>query len=152
MISVNDLTHGFYGKSRGPDAPACIIDTVNPETGRGLYSGETADEIAKRLGCVVEVLTIADALQRERAQLITGATEITAEQFDNWLNCMPPMRWGSTSGIESFAICEALTHDIHQWCLRTGRGNAARYWTFNDSIRITHVEMLRKLRDAGAIP
>ena len=62
--------------------------------------------------------------------------EISEERYDNMLNCLPPMRWRDiASGINCFAICEALTYDLHSFYLRVTNGKFIKYYTAVRRIR-----------------
>ena len=36
-------------------------------------------------------------------------TETTEEDFDDMLNCLPPLKWCTINGVEMFCMCEMLT-------------------------------------------
>lgn len=70
-----------------------IIDGVHPFTGRGIYSGETLEQIQKRYPLAVRML--ADDFCRAKAVRQDSPVqwdEISEEQYDEWLNCLPPAK------------------------------------------------------------
>ncbi len=59
-----------------------------------------------------------DALFKEhRDSLISEFSEITAERFDDLLNCLPPKRWHNHNGAQIFYMCEAYTDDLYTCCI-----------------------------------
>ncbi|TET97729.1 MAG: DUF1419 domain-containing protein [Candidatus Stahlbacteria bacterium] len=55
--------------------------------------------------CVV-ILDIDQAIYIQENSYITGFKEIDYDRFDEMLNVLPPMRWGSYNCIEIFAMSE----------------------------------------------
>ena len=43
------------------------------------------------------------------------ATIITAEDYEEKLNVLPPCGWNLYGGIEMFYVSEAITSNIHSW-------------------------------------
>lgn len=80
------LTHAFAAP--GDHYP---LDLVHPITGRGVYSGETAEQIAERHpGAVVVEL---DEWRRQRAAEQDAPVEwlpSTLGSYDEMLGCLPP--------------------------------------------------------------
>ena len=81
-----DFTHVFAE----PDAHN-IIDAVHPTTGRGVYSGETLEEVRKRYP-LAQLETFDAWSARKAARQDTPITwhETTAEQYDEMLCVLPP--------------------------------------------------------------
>lgn len=68
-----------------------IIDAIHPITGRGLYSNETLDQISIRYpGAEVVNLESWCAAKGEAQNSLVVWDEISEEQYDNWLECLPP--------------------------------------------------------------
>lgn len=57
-----------------------------------------------------EVMTFDEYLARQKKSLLSGeVTETTAEQFNEMLNCLPPMKWCTIAGVEMFCMSEMYT-------------------------------------------
>ena len=83
--------------------------------------GLTPDAYAADRGISVKVITDAEfdaLLAAHEAALVTTPAPITAERFDDYLECLPPCRWHRHRGVELFHVSERLTGDLVQWCAR----------------------------------
>ena len=92
------------------------IDFVNPETGRSFINDETLEQIRERYPAAIEVDF--DEWHQNRTAQLNGPVvwdEITQEQYDEWLNCLPPVCFKSNS----FMMGEPSDH--------FGAGGRARY-------------------------
>lgn len=57
-----------------------------------------------------EVMTFDEFLNRQKVAMTSGeVTETTAEQFNEMLNILPPMKWCTIAGVEMFCLCEMYT-------------------------------------------
>lgn len=54
--------------------------------------------------------------------------EITAERWDEKLNCLPPMQWHTGDGVNRFLISEAMTDDIYAQYGRVSIHGKMRYF------------------------
>lgn len=70
---------------------------------------------------------------RFNESLKSNPEPITKEQYNHWLNCLPPCRFYS-GGVEFFHISERLRGDIVQWCLKIGK----HHFAFTDDASISH--------------
>ena len=77
--------------------------------------------------------------EADRSRYCTGPQQIDAEQFDDYLNMLPPQLWTRLGSSESFRISEPLCGDIYTWCVRIGD----RYWRINESAVLSHSELTR---------
>jgi hypothetical protein len=67
------------------------------------------------------VMTFDEYLDIEADQLLSRPIEeITEEKFDEMLNILPPMRWGSNNGIHSFFMCEFWSGNYTQQYAKIG--------------------------------
>jgi hypothetical protein len=64
-------------------------------------------------------------------------SEITEKRWDEMLNIMPPMKWRSGCGAESFMICEATVSHFHSIFCKVGD----RYFEMTGSKFLTHEEI-----------
>ena len=70
--------------------------------------------------------------------------EISEEQYYDWLECLPPCKWHDLdSRFNSFFISEALTHDLHQFCIKDKK--EGKYYAGTRSRFITDSELLAEL-------
>ena len=100
-------------------APGCFI---------GQYSGESLETMAERVPGVTLCefdKALAEMKTAREARYCLPPVEITAEQYRDWLECLPPCRWTRERGAESFFISEPLDADLHQWCVRIGNRHFA---------------------------
>jgi hypothetical protein len=54
--------------------------------------------------------------------------EITADRWDEKLNCLPPMQWHTGDGVNRFLISEAMTGDIYTQYARVHIHGKMRYF------------------------
>ena len=98
--------------------------------GRTLYGKEiVADVRRNHPGRRVLVLPSGEAMARVEAARIANycgpLTEISAAQFEEMLNVLPPENWKQGDGWECFRMCEYTTGRITAHYLRRGK----RYFT-----------------------
>lgn len=80
----------------------------------------------------------------ERAVYARPPKGITAEQFDEMLNVLPPMKWERRGASESFMICEATTGSLRSIFCRVGD----KFYEMCDETRLTHDEILARVAAA----
>ena len=109
-----------------------IIDSVRPD-GRGLYSGETLEEIRKRYpdAVVAEWQTVYRDIE-ESAR--SAPIEITEHRWMYALEVLPPCRWTQGNGCSSFHVSELVVGNIGNIYVRLGK----RYFEFADRVTLTH--------------
>lgn len=136
---INDNTPAVW------DPAAGRVYTFLHEDGRSYFGGETMEEML-RLGYIsADAVVIpwgeADKLQQEaeRVRYCTGPQPVTAERFDEALNCLPPERWYRGEGAESFRLSERLCGLICTFYVRVGD----RFWQINEEQGTTHQELVR---------
>ncbi|MDX2215261.1 MAG: hypothetical protein SFY66_18500 [Oculatellaceae cyanobacterium bins.114] len=124
-----------------------IIDTIDADTGLSFIEGESLEQICQRYPDA-EIWDFDEAFQEiERItyeNTITPPVEVTYERWDEMINIMPPMRWRSGSGGESFMICEATTLDLHTIFCRIG----SRYFELTNRRTTPHEEIVSLCREA----
>jgi len=123
------------------------------EEGRCIYGKKTLEEL-KAFGEVGpdafvvpwgEAWPLEKAWQRER--YCTGPARITAEAFDDALNCLPPQGWVNTGSHESFKMSEMLTGDLTACYVRLGQS----HWVLNESVFTSHDELIEQVIEAAAL-
>ena len=75
---------------------------------------ERADYWRKRqkeyLNAKYEMMTFDEYLARQKKAMVSGEVkEETKEDFDNALNCLPPLKWCTRSNVEMFCMSEMYT-------------------------------------------
>lgn len=80
---------------------------------------------------------------------MTSPTLCDAERFEFALNCLPPMRWGTWCGVESFRMSEFTTDTITTFFARTPDG---RCWTFEDDYRLSGDAVALKVLNRSRAP
>lgn len=115
-----------------------ICDIINPDTGKGHYSGKTVEELQKEYPGAVKINT--DEHMRQLAAAEAEAprtwTETTEETYTNMLEVLPPAAWHRGG----FLVGEAMDHSA-----KTGRPRFECYKQqggkyFVLSCPITHAE------------
>lgn len=90
-----------------------IIDAINPETGLTFVNGHTLEQIRERYPNAVRMTWAAwQAEQAAKQNTPITWTPITAERFNELLECLPPVGWNS----RGFLVGEPWDH-----CLLTGK-------------------------------
>lgn len=115
------------------DGKVEILDQV--VDGLCVYSKEPLETAKVRMatcGYTLEVVDSKTAWERQSTSYITEPVEITAERFDELLNVLPPEHWHSAANFESFQLMEKTINDVTMTCVRIGRGDWARYFSFED--------------------
>jgi hypothetical protein len=96
-----------------------IIDVIDRTTGKTAINGNTLEEVQQREpGAVLMSWTDWSAIQIQRQQTAIGWRRISAEEYDERLNVLPPLAWTS----KGFLLCEPYDH-----CYQTGQ---PRYHAF----------------------
>lgn len=76
---------------------------------------------AKYENAKYEVMTFDEFLKRQKVAITSGeVTETTAEQFDEMLNILPPLKWCTIDGVEMFCMCEMYTGTFTNQYARIG--------------------------------
>lgn len=138
-MRMSDLTHCFYV----PGKPG-IIDAVHPETGLGVWSGETLEQVQKRYpGAVKEDFDVATQANDDHWR--QAPSRISSEKFHEALNVLPPEDWRHGTGdCESFKMSERTSGSITAIYARVG----SEYWHLADSYTLTHEQILERIREA----
>jgi hypothetical protein len=90
-----------------------IIDVVNKK-GLGAYSQKTLAEIQVDDPDAV-IVTWEEYERAVDAKYITEAKPITKYEYDDYLSCLPPGRFGQKDGFEFFHNIEPITGAIVSW-------------------------------------
>lgn len=106
---LNDCTHCFAVPGEHN-----IIDMAHPVTGLSIHWGQNLEQIQKRHpGARLYAWDEWKAEKFERQNTPLVWTEITQEQYDEWLCCLPPAKWEQGKG---FLVGEPSDH-----CVNTGK-------------------------------
>lgn len=105
---MQTYTHVF-AVLKGGKPGSGLIDGVHPQTGRGIYSGDTLEQIQQREPGA-EVIAYGD-WHRAMVAMYLGLLPmpITEEKYHEMLDCLPPSHWRRAKGSSSFQMVE------HQW-------------------------------------
>ena len=127
--------------------------TVTKETGHVHYTGKTLPEYLKEESIknyhLLEWDDFYELYYKKHLNSLQGDfREISAEQYDDWLNCLPPMRWGNIArGVNMFFIMEAYTADLHECVLKIGN----KHYSALRSKFIKGEEIINQLKKQGII-
>ena len=95
-----------------------VNDVSEIETAKSIYSEKTFSEMKKQYGEEIIAITWNEYYEQYdrpyKLSLQTPFKEITGEQWEDMLNCLPPMRWHDfAAGLNVFFCSEAYTADLH---------------------------------------
>ena len=119
------------------------IDIVDAETGKGVQSKQSLEEI--RLRYPNAVLMEVHAFHTLRENLAkTEPVKISEEEYVDALECLPPLNFINRGATESFKMSERYTGRITSVYARLG----TTYWTFRDIDTMSHQEILDRIAAA----
>lgn len=122
------------------------LDFVDPETGLSEINKSSLADYEQRYGAGNVIIMDSETLrQARRAASITKPVEITADQFEEMLNILPPKNWRQGGGWESFMMVEHQTDDITGIYVHVRQGAGSRYFAFYDSCKIHVPEIQEKV-------
>lgn len=126
---------------RGEDALVTLPD------GRevGLYSGKTREELSAQLKTEVLVMDTEAFAKLRDESYVTDPKPITEQRFYEALDCLPPLRWVTHRGVESFRFCELFSGNITSIFARTGK----EYWEFRDRVDMSDNDLVQKVMAAS---
>jgi len=106
---------------------------------RGLYSGETLEEISRRYAN--PVITDYEAFQAVHDSAWTSdPAPITKDRFNEMLDVLPPLGYINDRSTESFKMIERESGNITGIYARLGES----YWSFNGRDDMPHSEIIRR--------
>ncbi|WP_448510079.1 hypothetical protein [Immundisolibacter sp.] len=120
---------------------AVMIDDQGAQ--RGLYSGETLDELASRYH-EPKVADIADFMTMQESALRTQPEPSTEEHYTVALECLPPHDWRRVRGVEPFKMVERLSGRMTRIYAKKGDS----YWTFVDRDDLSAEAIATKIEGA----
>lgn len=101
-------------------------------------AGETDEAAISRLkgdyGTALSVMPAEEAQTRYETRFKTPIEEISAADFDDALNVLPPVAWTRSGGAESFKMSERLAGRVTTIYVAIG----GKYFRFHDDIRTPH--------------
>jgi hypothetical protein len=95
-----------------------VNDISELETAKCRYSKRILSKLKQQYGDGIIALTWDEYYEQYdspyKKSLQTPFKEITAEQWEDMLNCLPPMKWHDfAAGLNVFFCSEAYTGDLH---------------------------------------
>lgn len=123
-----------------------VIDGVmidDQGTQRGLYSGETLEQLASRY-TEPKVCDIADFMAMQESALRTQPEPSTEAHYTSALECLPPHDWRRVRGVESFKMVERLCGRMTRIYAKKGDS----YWTFTDRDDLSAEDIAAKIEGA----
>jgi uncharacterized protein (DUF885 family) len=76
----------------------------------GEYWEDQVKAITKQVKTGCKLMSYEQFKEAERKHLLNGElTEVTADQFDDALNVLPPICWTTHNNVEMFCMCEMYT-------------------------------------------
>lgn len=124
--------------------PQSIDGVCTDEAGAiyGLYSGQSLADLNRRYPGA-KVTAIDEYTQAHDAALITAPRPISAEDYQQALEVLPPLDWVRRGDFECFKFVERYSGSITNLYARLGN----RYWTFIDRDDLTPDQIRHKHED-----
>lgn len=124
--------------------PSCIDGVFTDDNGimRGLYSGETLEQLGKRYPNPV-ITTIDEYNVAHEAAWTTKPERITEEQYMQMLEVLPPLDWEHGKGWECFKLVERISGSITNIYARVG----AEYWSFRGRDDMSAADIIAKVKE-----
>ena len=123
-----------------------FVDDVDPESGKGVYSGKSKEDLASQYKTTIVVMDWKDAIDAADRKHITPVTRISADQYDYFLNCLPPVDWIRNGPAEHFYLCERVSDNIVQYCVHM----QGRFYKFQDRAGMKTIDIVARVK-AGNI-
>lgn len=127
-----------------------IQDEIVINDGRyvGRYSNKTLEEQREEYPLMV-IISYDEVVELINNAAKTAVSEITAERFNDMLECMWPLGWHNGVGSESFKFAEMYTGKITSiFAYFTDEATQKRrYFTFRDLVTIGHSEIISRCRE-----
>lgn len=123
--------------------PRLVDDLVTLEDGRviGRYTRMTKEELSSRMKTEL-LVTERDTFSRmQDDSYVTEPRLITEERFQEAFECLPPLRWETHLGVESFRFMEHSCGDITTIFARTGD----QFWEFEDRFNMSRDDLAQKV-------
>lgn len=111
----------------------------------GLYGGQTLASLTAQYGAVT-VGTLDEYTALHDASWRSEPVAITADEYQNMLEVLPPVNWVKVGGVESFRMSEMTSGMITGIYARLGN----TYWTFRDRIDLSPAAVAEKVKAAAA--
>lgn len=81
---------------------------------------------------------------------IEAPRKIDKAEYWDLLEMFFPQDWtGINSPAETFKVPEPITDDLRTICCALTVGTVTTYWRLQDSVRLTHAEIVAKAREAA---
>lgn len=139
-MKISDIKRCFYE----PGKPG-IIDAVHPNTGRGVYSGETLEQIQEANPGAVEG-DFAAVCDCQADYWRRPPVAITAERFEEMLCVLPPEDWEQGSDWEVFKLTERTSGTVTAIFCRLGE----QFFELADCFLTPSDEIVSKCRAVAA--
>ena len=137
MIDLSDRTECFYIPGHRQ-----IIDAINPETGKGHYSGQTLEEVRAEDGPEVQIGNLDEVSSAIEELFKEAPRRTTEEDWNQMLECLPPLNWENNGATETFMMCEMTSGTITTIFCRIGE---VRY-SLQNSRFLKHAEIVALCR------
>lgn len=125
-----------------------IVDVLTKGEGgaiTGRFSGQPVDTLlASKAGAVVARLD--DVAAQIEAAAITEPEPITAEEWMDALEALPPIRWRTVQGVELFQFMERYSGRVTSTYARIGRS----HYRWRDRDNEAHEQLARKAAEVHA--
>lgn len=111
---------------------------------RGMYSHKTCAELQQDYKSSVQLMRMCEFDKLHDEAMRTQPEEITEADYDEALNVLPPMKWHSLMGVESFRMSEFYSGHITTIYAKCD----GRFWKFRDDAYMDTHLLVDKVRAA----
>ena len=137
----------YVPASASEQHPRLVDDLIMLEDGRviGRYTRMTKGELSSRMKTEL-LVTERDTFSRmQDDSYVTDPRLITEERFHEAFECLPPLRWETHLGVESFRFMEHSCGDITTIFARTGD----QFWELEDRFNMSRDALAQKVLAAA---
>ena len=135
------------GENMRPDLIDAAYKDVN-EVLRGQYSGCTHQELSTSYaGRSIVLMSMQEFNRQHDDALRTEPEEIAAEDWQRALEVMPPMKWQTLGGVESFRMTEFYSGSITTIYAKCD----GRHWKFMDDADMPTEQVVAKVLTASVL-
>lgn len=135
-IDVSKIQKCFYV----PNKPG-VIDVINPDTGKGLYSKQTLEE-AQAENAAIEVGDFDTVVEQQASYYIKPPQKISEEAWMEALEVLPPECWKHGADWERFNMCEYTSGTVTAIYCRIGE----HYFVMSDEFTTKSSVVVAKCR------
>lgn len=135
----------FYVPAYGTVVPQYIDEAIKQSDGSylGRFSGKTLEQMRERYPTIA-IADVKDIEVLREEMLRSEPVPCTEEQFNDALECLPPVDWINAAGYETFKLEERFSGRITDIYVRSGEF----FYSFKDIDTLTHSEIIERVQQS----